>query len=216
MPPRLPSYGTVDLSFVASLASYPPDTDGPVLMVNFMKYRERADYGDGDDRGRTGRDADDAYAPLEVLADIGATLCLAGDVVGTDAWDRIGIVQYPSRREFIAMQSRADFRELHVHKEAGMHHTIVAVVPTASVRGGRVPSTNDRLTIELVAGDAGQPGVDEVRGQVEGTVVGDGRTWTELRISWGDEPAVSADDRERAVIRPLIDRLAETLTSTTT
>lgn len=212
MPPHLPTYGTVDLEFVGSLASTPPDVDGPVLMVNFMKYRERADYGSGDDHGRSGREADDAYAPLQVLADIGAIVCLVGDVLDTDAWDRIGIVQYPSRRAFVAMQSRADFRELHVHKEAGMHHTIVAVVPTATLHGGAIPARNERLTIELIAGATPQPATDdELRGQVEGTVIGDGRRWTELRISWGDEPTAptsGAADRERVVIRPSIDRLA--------
>jgi len=56
-------------------------------------------------------------------------VAFAGDVVdqhGSDPrWDRIGIVRYPSRAAFFAMQQRDDFKDQHVHKEAGMESTIV-------------------------------------------------------------------------------------------
>lgn len=73
-------YGTVDPDAVEMLGSFPPEQDGPVWMVNLMRYRDRADYADGRDTELTGREADDLYAPLDVLADIGAQVVFFGDV----------------------------------------------------------------------------------------------------------------------------------------
>ena len=57
----MPSYGTIDHEYGHKLATTDPADDGPVWMVNLMKYKEVADYGDGADSGRSGRDADDEY-----------------------------------------------------------------------------------------------------------------------------------------------------------
>ena len=40
-------YGLVDREYGIQLATTPPADDGPVWMVNLMKYREVADYADG-------------------------------------------------------------------------------------------------------------------------------------------------------------------------
>ena len=39
-------YGKVDREYGMRLATTPVEEDGPVWMVNLMKYREVADYGD--------------------------------------------------------------------------------------------------------------------------------------------------------------------------
>lgn len=220
-----PRYGTIDFDYAGRLANCPPDDDGPVLMVNYMKYRERASYRDGTDGGRSGKEADDEYAPTEVLADIGAVVAFFGDVIDdltasghSTGWDRIGIVQYPTRRAFIEMQSRDDFRDKHRHKEAGMHHTIVFGVPPHTVVGD-APERTSRVVFDLVRAEApSAPSTGTVSGPVEGTIMGDGRVWTELRITWlgDDDPLPAADetaDRERVVVRPSIDRLATLITT---
>lgn len=125
-----PRYGTIDRDYGMRLATTPPDEDGPVWMVNLMKYREVADYADGRESSISGREADDEYAPVEILESFGAEVVFFGDVdqqlLGDDVvWDRIGVVKYPTRRSFIEMQSRRDFQEKHAHKEAGMDRTIV-------------------------------------------------------------------------------------------
>ena len=125
-----PRYGTVDREYALRLATTSPDVDGPVWMVNLMKYRDVADYADGRESSISGREADDLYAPLGPLAAIGADVVFAGEVdqqlLGdSPSWDRVGVVKYPTRRSFIEMQSRPDFQELHVHKDAGMAETIV-------------------------------------------------------------------------------------------
>lgn len=127
---RTPGYGRVDTDYARRLATTPPSEDGPIWMVNLMSYRERAVY-DGAESGVSGREADDRYAPTDVLADIGATVAFVGDVEDqllgdSPRWDRVGVVRYPIRRSFIEMQSRPDFQDKHVHKEAGMAQTIVA------------------------------------------------------------------------------------------
>jgi len=125
-----PRYGTVDREYGLRLATTPADEDGPVWMVNLMKYREVADYADGRESAISGREADDLYTPLESLAGVGAELVFAGDVdqqlLGdSPVWDRVGVVKYPTRRSFIEMQSRPDLQKQHAHKDAGMAETIV-------------------------------------------------------------------------------------------
>ena len=126
------AYGTVDREVGRRLATTPPEEDGPVWMVNLLSYRDRAEYGDGSDGGISGREADDRYKPVDVLEAIGAAPVLWADVEDqllgdSPKWDRVGVVRYPTRRSFIEMQTREDFREKHVHKEAGVAATIVTV-----------------------------------------------------------------------------------------
>lgn len=125
-----PRYGQVDHDYGLRLATTSPDDDGPVWMVNLMKYRERADYADGRESTISGREADDLYTPLESLAGVGAEIVFAADaeqqLLGDDTvWDRIAVVKYPTGRSFVDMQSRPDFQAQHVHKDAGMQQTIV-------------------------------------------------------------------------------------------
>ncbi|MEM7322117.1 MAG: hypothetical protein AAF531_03435 [Actinomycetota bacterium] len=126
----MPGYGQVDMEYGARLATTSPEDDGPVWMVNLMRYRERAQYADGRETTLTGREADDTYAPLGPLAAVGAEIVFVADVadqfLGDEPkWDRLAVVRYPTRAAFIAMQEREDFQKAHEHKEAGMAETIV-------------------------------------------------------------------------------------------
>lgn len=268
--PRMPSYGIIDREFAMRLASTPPDDDGPVWMVNLMKYKEAATYDpDSSHAAATGREADDRYAPVEILADIGAEIVFAGDVemqllYDEPKWDRIGVVKYPTRRSFIEMQSREDFRDKHVHKEAGMDRTIVmacrpaAVPPGANERDRHPdwstvphPPTPDDGPIAVLHvlrfADGGREEMEQYQNHaaeiavphgvrigawfdVEGTIVGDGRSWDQVRFNLFPSKAafmaVAADparlaaqeahrmpaiaDTYALVLRPLINRLEGT------
>lgn len=123
-------YGTPNTEYAMSMAMMLPEDDGPVWMVNLMKYREVADYADGRESAISGRDADDAYSPLDSLAAVGAAPVFFGDVdqqlLGDETtWDRVGVVKYPTRKAFIDMQSLPSFQKSHHHKDAGMESTIV-------------------------------------------------------------------------------------------
>ncbi len=219
-------YGTIDFDYAADLSTREPEADGPVYMVNFMKYRESASY-DGvkgaegaTPQGISGEQADDLYNPTEVLHKIGAEVMFFGSVVAQGSegeWDRMGIVKYATRRSFIEMQNRRDFKEKHVHKEAGMLYTIVmGTTPSAT----HVPIERANYVVfELTAApQSGAPDAHTARLAVEGTIMGDGRRWGDLTMRWTDEiPAVPARDKGgdsiTVVARISIDRMGKGLTA---
>lgn len=126
----MPSYGTIDRDYGNTLATTAPDDDGPVWMINLMRYKDAAEYVDGRETELTGREADDEYTPHGPLAAVGAEIVFVANVEDQffqdePKWDRIAVVRYPTRRAFIAMQERSDFQEAHEHKEAGMAETII-------------------------------------------------------------------------------------------
>lgn len=198
-------YGKADVEYAMRMIKMSPELDGPVFMVNFMNYKKEADYGDSGEKGVSGREADDRYAPTDVLGRIGAYVAFHGDVVaqsGADdvAWDRIGVVCYPTRKSFMDMQLRDDFKEKHVHKAAGMEKTfVIGGLPREGMepgdyrsnKGGRSViavsthkalegTTREQLVAALESSRtvAAAHGCD--RGQwydVEGTIMGDGRSW---------------------------------------
>lgn len=183
----MPRYGRIDRDYAMRLAGWEPATDGPVFMLNLMKYRERAAYSDPESAGEgpavSGREADDRYAPVDVLRAIGAAVTFYADVAeSTEDWDRVGVVRYPTRHSFIEMQARRDFQERHVHKEAGMDHTIVlGTLPAASLPRPGTP----RVLLEVWRGAEPESVVPEAAATftVEGTILGDGRTWDGARYT---------------------------------
>jgi hypothetical protein len=274
---RTPRYGTVDRDYGMKLATTPPDEDGPVWMVNLMKYREVADYADGRESEISGRDADDLYTPRESLAAIGAEIVFGGEVdqqLLGDApiWDRVGVVKYPTRRSFIEMQSRPDFQRQHVHKDAGMAETIVigcqpfdvpvwpADIAQPDWADVPHPPTDDDGPVMVIhvlkyhdaadaavtpeqmeaytrtaAVTAGAHG-GRVAGwfAAEGTILGDGRSWDQVRFNAfpskaafmavvfdparleaqknNREPAIA--DTYTMIVRPSIDHIADSIDST--
>lgn len=219
MAPHKPSYGKVDKEYGKRMFMTPPEEDGPVWMVNFMKYREEATYADGT-KGVSGKEADDRYAPTKILHEIGANVPFFGDVVlqlaGNDVkWDRIGVVKYPTRHSFLNMQNRQDFQEKHEHKDAGMEFTFVIgcqpIAFDASMRPQvdgwkdlEVGPTDDDGPIMVIhllkfvdgglAGDMAEyqnaafkvaqraGGGAAAMFNVEGTIMGDGRQWDQVRF----------------------------------
>ena len=220
MPSNAPSYGTPNYEMLKGWLELAPEADQPFWAVNLMKYRTIADYGDGSEI-RTGREADDEYAPLESLAAIGAQPVFFGDVLaqplGTPTWDRIGIVRYPTHRSFLEMQRRDDFQKQHVHKEAGMDFTIVMAcrpdaLATPQPEGTQVVMTVERGNRHSAATIANLT--------VEGVIIGDDRTFDIVRFDRADngdtinalvDSAKQADEAHVMVVEPRIDILAESL-----
>jgi hypothetical protein len=219
----MPSYGQIDEDYAVRLATTPAEDDGPVWMVNLMQYREHAEYEDGRETALTGREADDAYAPLGPLAAVGAEIVFVADaedqLIGEQPkWDRVAVVRYPTRAAFIAMQERDDFREAHEHKEAGMAETIViggqplefptsehqvdwADVPHPPTdddgaytmihvirfheQDGAMVTPDHMESYQEVAGSVAVPNGVRIDAwfSAEGTIVGDGRTWHQVRFN---------------------------------
>jgi hypothetical protein len=193
-----PGYGKVGRDYAMRMFTMAPEDDGPVWMVNLMKYKEVAAYTDGNPNGISGKEADDRYAPTKILREIGAEVPFFGDVVdqlsGDDVkWDRVGVVKYPTRKAFLDMQNREDFKGKHEHKEAGMEFTfVIGCQPSISTAP---QNTNTNLADgPVVVVDVfryaeqtnDQPIADTNAAawfHVEGTIMGDGREWDEVRFS---------------------------------
>ena len=179
-----------------ALATRAPEDDGPIYMVNLMKYHEVAQYTDdaGVDKPISGREADDRYNPSAILGKIGATIVFVGDVtsnhVGEEDWDRIAIVRYATRKSFIDMQTRKDFGEKHVHKAAGMQRTIIVCCrpqDSALDAHGRPRADDDRHVLMVVRRITDRASAfGSLSGAVnlaaEGTIIGDGRTWDTVQF----------------------------------
>lgn len=125
MPTETVSHLNADL-----IRSFPDN--GPVVMVNLVRLRERALNGKG-----TGWDAYQRYstAVVKLLKPRGATILWAGDVEGValgvpDAhlWDYAVLVRYPSRAVFLDMLGSAEYAAANIERENALEdHVIFAV-----------------------------------------------------------------------------------------
>lgn len=153
---------------------------------------------------------------------------LLGDGV---AWDWVAIVRYPSREAFLGMVADEAFQAELVHKDAGVEKSIVmlgdlrdSILPPGYMPGpSPYPATAEDLAIDIVhllkyaeGGEeemalyqqaamdiALEVGVYPVACfDVLGVLVGDGRSWDELRInhmpSHAGFDAVVADPKRKA------------------
>ncbi|MDP6471547.1 MAG: DUF1330 domain-containing protein [Pseudomonadales bacterium] len=105
-----------------------PGPDGPIVMVNLLKFKDKAVYRDGRETDLTGRDAYDIYSRrvTQYIEEFGGRIFFAGDVtdlaVGLveDLWDEVALAEYPNRGAMVAMTSSEAFRDMAVHREAGL------------------------------------------------------------------------------------------------
>lgn len=112
--------------------------DGPIVMMNLLKFRAQADY--PADSGMTPCTGAEAYAryahaftvlvgevsQAEVIYDGPCEQVFIGQA-GTEAtdWDKLLLVRYPSRQHFLAMMADATYRAALVHRYAGLERTIL-------------------------------------------------------------------------------------------
>lgn len=171
-----PTYGRINAEQVRRLTDSVLRQDEPFFMLNLMRYRPLAVYEDGRETSLSGMQADDVYAPVEILHDLDAEIVLFGDVVdqprGDEGWHRVAIVRYPTVQSFLDMQERPDFIDRHVHKDAGMESTVIAVCRPLS---GALPVADGPLLVDLVTTD---PEAVDVRAgavvlRVDHTLIGD-------------------------------------------
>ena len=212
-----PRYGTPNWEMLRRWFELPAEQDGQFWALNLMKYRDVADYSDGRETTISGQEADDIYAPIEILESLGAVPAYGASVTaqhaGDPAWDRVAIVRYPSRAEFFEMQRRPDFIERHIHKDAGMEFTIVMscdahelpAQPGTAEHGSLVLSVS-RFPSGAAASERSIEGVTPVAHfDVEGPIIGDERRWHEARFDRVTDAALSdyiaaAEAEEQVVV----------------
>jgi len=111
-----------------------PD-EGPVVMLNLMRFRERSLDGNG-----SGWEAYLRYSVLTIklIKARGGTILWTGnaEAVALGApdqhrWDYVALVRYPSRAAFLDMMTSADYAAANVERENGCaDHAIIAVSET--------------------------------------------------------------------------------------
>ncbi|MEO0882891.1 MAG: DUF1330 domain-containing protein [Pseudomonadota bacterium] len=107
------------------------DQDETIVMVNLLKFKDKATYAEG--TAEHGEDVSGAAAYMrygvevnKILAKIGATPLFAGAapnmMIGEGDWDMVALVRYPSRAAMIGMTQSAEYQAIHHHREAGLDH----------------------------------------------------------------------------------------------
>ncbi len=100
--------------------------DQPVVMVNLLKFKQRADESEGD---ATGQVAYGRYAEQmrKVVESQGGRFIWAGrvdsKVIGEDGdpeFDVVALVEYPSRQKFLEIGGSQKVREIGEHRSAGL------------------------------------------------------------------------------------------------
>ncbi|MBU1167942.1 MAG: DUF1330 domain-containing protein [Proteobacteria bacterium] len=116
------------------LAKLPVDV--PIVMVNLLRFRDRAIYPDGKS-DCTGREAYKRYSmvALKKLKEIGAQAIFMAGVKGSliappdEVWDEVLLVRYPSIQAFSNMLAMKDYRDVTVHRSAALEDSrLIATV----------------------------------------------------------------------------------------
>ena len=102
--------------------------DGPFVMVNLLKFREKAAYADGSDAELSGRDAYLRYgiAVRGEIEKVGGRTGYAGPVTGLmlgevdDLWDMVALAEYPSLAAMREMVMSASYQVIARHRDAGL------------------------------------------------------------------------------------------------
>jgi len=113
------------------------ERSGEVVMLNLLKFKQKADSGDG-----SGSDAYNRYGALvtKMVEERGGRMVWLGNAenvligdVDTDAWDAVALVAYPSRQAFIDMATSPSYTEAHKHREDGLERTVLIACEAVSV-----------------------------------------------------------------------------------
>lgn len=102
--------------------------EGPIYMLNLLKFKDKAEYKDGRETNLSGKEAYAIYGKevIKQLAKVGGSWTFGGNVkditVGEidELWDQVAIAMYPSRRAMFDMVMDEEYLEIHVHREAGL------------------------------------------------------------------------------------------------
>jgi uncharacterized protein (DUF1330 family) len=115
-----------DAEQMAALQQTGPD--GPIVMVNLLKFRDKAQYEDGRDSDLSGREAYHRYGVLvaQLIEQYGGRVLFAGDVTFLtlghveSLWDEVALAEYPNRAALLNMSMSKEWRDAEVHRSAGL------------------------------------------------------------------------------------------------
>ena len=102
--------------------------DGPFVMVNLLKFHDKAQYADGADPELSGREAYARYGEgvTKLVLALGGKMHYSGDVTGLmigevgELWDMVALVEYPSLEAFKTMALSPEMHAIEHHRTAGL------------------------------------------------------------------------------------------------
>lgn len=111
-----------------AMAFFTGGDDGPMCMVNLLKFREKATYPDGSEPDLTGHEAYLRYAAGvgACLEAVGGKVRFSGAVTGLllgeveELWDMVAIAEYPSRLAMMTMVQSPEYQTIAKHRDAGL------------------------------------------------------------------------------------------------
>ena len=111
-----------------AMAFFQGGDDGPMCMVNLLRFKDTAAYADGSEPELSGRDAYSRYAAgvQACLTAVGGSVRFSGFVTGLllgeveELWDMVAIAEYPSRKAMLQMVQTPDYQAITRHRDAGL------------------------------------------------------------------------------------------------
>lgn len=94
--------------------------DGPVVMVNLLKFK-----------GNEGRSSYALYTKEagKFVEEVGGKVIYLGRtgelLNGSERWDMIMLIQYPSRKSFLAMANNPEYLKIHHLREEGLERAVL-------------------------------------------------------------------------------------------
>ena len=100
----------------------------PIVMLNLLKFKDKAVYKDGTADGSDGRTAYNRYGAemLQFVTENGGKILFMGDikslVIGEvgEMWDAVALVEYPSSEAFVKIAMSPHVAKIGTHREAGL------------------------------------------------------------------------------------------------
>ena len=105
-----------------------PGREGPIYMLNLLKFKEMAEYADGRETDLSGAEAYAIYGQevIQHLQKVGGAPMFSAGVerlmLGEveELWDAAAIAMYPSRKAMLEMISSPEYQASALHREAGL------------------------------------------------------------------------------------------------
>lgn len=102
--------------------------EGPICLVNLLKFKPRAEYEDGRESTLTGREAYDLYEAgiTKILQEGGGYIGFLGEVerlaLGEveELWDTVALAVWPSRQVMFEVMQSEQMQAISVHRTAGL------------------------------------------------------------------------------------------------